>query len=73
VTGYYNVTLMAGYNQGPWYLASIPLIHVPPNSNSTVYVTVYVPSGQVAVVTSNEGSSIVTMVMTSVTTIKNGG
>jgi hypothetical protein len=77
VTGYYNVTLMAGYNQGPWYLATIPLIQVPPNSNSTVYVTVSVPSGVVTVVTSssssNEGSSsntTVTTTTTSATTIK---
>jgi len=71
-SGYYNVTLVAGYNnQGPWYRATIPSIQVHPNS--TVYVTVSVPSGVVTVVTSNEGSSSVTTTTTSATTIKNGG
>jgi hypothetical protein len=69
-TGYYNLTLMAGYNQGPWYLATIPLIQAPPNSNSTVYVTVSVPSGVVTVVTSSwsEGSGSNTTVTTTTTT-----
>jgi hypothetical protein len=54
--GNYNVTLVAGLNnQGPWYMATIPSIQLGPNS--TVYVTVSVPSGLVTVVTSNEGSS----------------
>jgi hypothetical protein len=39
-SGYYNVTLVAGYDQGPWYLATIPSIQV--NPNSTIYVTVSV-------------------------------
>ena len=66
-SGYYNVTLVAGYNHGPWYLATIPSIQVHPNS--TIYVTVSVPSGVVAVITSNEGSSAVTTTTTSATTI----
>jgi hypothetical protein len=70
-SGYYNVTLMAGYNQGPGYLATIPSIQVHPNS--TIYVAVSVPSGVVTVVTSNEGSSAATTKTTSATTIKNGG
>jgi hypothetical protein len=58
-SGHYDVTLMAGYNnQVPWFNAAIPSIQVHPNS--TVYVTVSVPSGVVTVVTSNEGSSAVT-------------
>jgi YVTN family beta-propeller protein len=61
-SGYYNVTLMAGYNLGQGYLATIPSIQV--HSNSTVYVTVSVPSGVVTVVTSNEGSSAVTTTTT---------
>ena len=64
--GYYNVTLMAGYDQGPWYNATIPSIQI--NPNSTVYVTVSVPSGVVTVVNSNEGSSAVTTTTTSATT-----
>ncbi len=70
-SGYYNVTFMAGYNQGPGYSATIPSIQVHPNS--TIYVTVSVPSGVVTVVTSNEGSSTVTTTTTSATSIKNGG
>ena len=70
-SGYYNVTLLAGYNQGPGYISTIPSIQVHPNS--TIYVTVSIPSGEVTVVTSNEGSSAVTTTTTSATTIKNGG
>jgi hypothetical protein len=70
-SGYYNVTLMAGYNQGPGYVATIPSIQVHPNS--TIYVTVSVPSGVVTVVTSNEGSSAVTTTTTSATTTKQNG
>jgi hypothetical protein len=70
-SGYYNVTLAAGYNQGAGYLATIPSIQVHPNS--TTYVTVSVPSGVVTVVTSNEGSSAVTTTTTSATTTKNDG
>lgn len=63
-SGYYNVTLVAGYDQGPGYVATIPSIQVHPNS--TIYVTVYVPSGVVTVITSNEGSSTVTTATTKV-------
>jgi hypothetical protein len=70
--GYYNVTLVASLNnQGPWYVATIPSIQISPNS--TVYVTVSVPSGVVTVVTSNEGSSAVITTTTSATTIKQNG
>ena len=70
-SGYYNVTLVAGYNnQEPCYTAAIPPIQVHPNS--TVYVTVSVPSGLVTVVTSAEGGSSVTTTTTATTT-KNGG
>ena len=56
--GYYNVTVVAGLNnQGPWYMATIPSIQL--NPNSTIYVTVSVPSGVVTIITSNEGSSAV--------------
>jgi hypothetical protein len=54
-SGHYNMTLMAVYNQGAWYVATIPSIQVHPNS--TVYVTVSVPSGAVTVVTTNEGAA----------------
>jgi YVTN family beta-propeller protein len=65
--GYYNVTVVAGLNnQGPWYMATIPSIQLGPNS--TVYVTVSVPSGAVTIVTSNEGSSSVTTTTTTATT-----
>ncbi|MDA4123715.1 MAG: YncE family protein, partial [Thaumarchaeota archaeon] len=65
--GNYNVTVVAGLNnQGPWYMATIPSIQLGPNS--TVYVTVSVPSGAVTVVTSNEGNSAFTTTTTSATT-----
>jgi hypothetical protein len=74
-SGYYNVTLWAGYqnatNNGPYYLATIPPIQVYPNS--TVWVTVSVPSGVVTIVTSNDVSNAVTTTTTSATTTKNGG
>jgi hypothetical protein len=71
-SGYYNMTLIASSNnQGPWYSATIPSIQVHPNS--TIYVTVSVPSGVVTLVTSNEGSSVVTTMTTSATTTKVNG
>jgi YVTN family beta-propeller protein len=77
-SGYYNVTLWAGYynynvtnNPGPWYRATIPSIQVHPNS--TIYVTVSIPSGVVTVVTSNEWSGAVTTMTTSATPIKQNG
>ena len=70
--GYYNVTLVAGLNnQGLWYMATIPLIPISPNS--IVYVTVSVPSGTVTIVTTSGGSGAVTTTTTSATTINNGG
>jgi YVTN family beta-propeller protein len=77
-SSYYNVTLWAGYdnpnvtnNPGPSFWATIPSIQV--NPNSTIYVTVSIPSGVVTVVTSNERSSIVTTTTTSATTTKVNG
>ena len=70
-SGYYNVTLVAGYNQGSGYQATIPSILVHPNS--TIFVTVTVPSGVVTVITSTEGSSGITTTTTSTTSIKSGG
>jgi hypothetical protein len=69
-TGSYNMTLAAGYNQGSGYVATIPAFTVP--SNATTYVTVSVPSGDVTIVTSVQGSSPVTTTTTA-TSIKNGG
>jgi hypothetical protein len=71
-SGYYSVALIAGYDQGPAYWATTPLIVVVPNS--TIYVTVSVPSGVLTAVTSNEESGTITTITTSVTTIvQNGG
>jgi len=65
--GYYYLTLVASYNNtGPCYTATLPPIQVHPNS--TVYVTVSIPSGVVTVVTSNAGSGGATTTTTSVTT-----
>ena len=47
--GSYYPTLIAGYANGPEYSGNIPTITVGPNS--TVYVTISVPSGRVTVVT----------------------
>ena len=69
-SGVYDVTLMAGYDQGPGYTATIPTIQVQPNS--TIYVTVSVPSGVVTIVTSNDVSTAITTTTTSATTVKNG-
>jgi len=72
-SGYFNVTLVASYNnQGPCYTATIPSFQL--NLNSSVYVTVSIPSGVVTIVTSNEGgSAVTTTTTTSATTIKNSG
>jgi hypothetical protein len=67
--GAYNLTLWAGYNQGPGYVATIPPFTVQPNA--TVYVTVSIPSGEVYVVTSTQGSSLTTTTTTSATSIMN--
>ena len=69
-SGVYDVTLMAGYDQGPGYTATIPTIQVQPNS--TIYITVSVPSGVVTIVTSNDVSTAITTTTTSATTVKNG-
>jgi len=72
-SGYFNVTLVASYNnRGPCYTATIPSFQF--NLNSSVYVTVSIPSGVVTVVTSNGGSSsAVTTTTTSATNIKQVG
>jgi len=71
-SGHYNVTLVASYNnQGACYTATIPPI--PVNLNSSVYVTVSIPSGVVTIVTSPEGSSTITTTTTTATTIKQNG
>lgn len=62
--GVYNLTFSAGYDQGPGTLASVYLFSVQPNTS--VYVTVSVPSREVQVVTSTAGGSVVTSTTTAV-------
>jgi hypothetical protein len=52
--GSYYLTLIAGYANGPGYSGNIPTITVGPNS--TVYVTISVPSGRVTVVNCQAGA-----------------
>jgi len=52
--GSYYLTLIAGYANGPGYSGNIPTITVGPNS--TVYVTISVPSGRVTVVDCQAGA-----------------
>jgi hypothetical protein len=70
-TGSYNLTLFAGYNQGPGYQATIPPVTVQPNT--TVYVTLSVPSGDVTMVTCTQGSSSCATTTTTATSIASGG
>jgi hypothetical protein len=67
--GSYNVTLFAGYGEGPGYQGSIPTVTVEPNS--TVYVTISVPSGDVTIVECPQTGSCSTT--TSMATTLSGG
>lgn len=70
-TGSYNLTLIAGYNQGSGYEGSIPSFTV--QSNTTVDVTISVPSGEVYVATSTQGSNLVSTTTTTATSIESDG
>jgi len=59
--GNYNLTFSAGY-QGPGTWASVYLFSVQPNTS--IYVTVSVPSREAQIVTSTTGNSTVTTVTT---------
>lgn len=61
-TGSYNLTLFAGYDQGAGYQATIPSFTVQPNT--TTYVTIYVPSGEVSIVDIPQGGAPVTTTTT---------
>lgn len=52
--GSYNMTIFAGYSNGPGYSGTIPTITVGPNS--MVYVTISVPSGKVTIVDCRAGA-----------------
>jgi hypothetical protein len=60
--GIYNLTFAAGYDQGPGIQASVYLFSVQPNTS--IYVTVSVPSREAQIVTSTTGVSIVTTTTT---------
>jgi hypothetical protein len=60
--GIYNLTFAAGYDQGPGTWASVYLFSVQPNTS--IYVTVSVPSMEAVIVTSTTGDSVVTTVTT---------
>jgi len=68
-TGSYNLTLFAGYNQRAGFQGTIPPFTVQPNT--TVYVTVSVPSGVVTVVICAHGNSCTTTTTTA--TLSSGG
>jgi len=63
--GSYNMTLFAGYGQGPGYQGSIPAVNVEPNS--TVYVTITVPSGEVTILDCPEAGACSTTTSTATT------
>ena len=60
--GVYNLTFAAGYDQGPGIQASVYLFSVQPDTS--IHVTVSVPSGMAQIVTSTTGVSTVTTVTT---------
>jgi hypothetical protein len=60
--GIYNLTFAAGYDQGPGTWASVYLFSVQPNTS--IYVTVSVPSRDALIVTSTTGNSTVATVTT---------
>jgi hypothetical protein len=61
-SGSYNLTFAAGYDQGPGTWDSVYLFSVQPNTS--IYVTVSVPSREAVIVTSTTGNSTVTTVTT---------
>jgi hypothetical protein len=65
MTGSYNLTLFAGYNQGPGYQGTIPSFTLQPDT--TVFVTLSVPSGEVTVVSCAQGNSCSTTTTTATT------
>ena len=68
-TGTYNMTIFAGFNQGPGYEGSLPPIIV--TASTSVEVTLSAPSGAVSMVTSTQRSSQVTTTTTTATTVEN--
>jgi len=60
--GVYNLTFYAGYGQGPGIIASVYLFNVQPNSS--INVTVGVPSREAQIVTSMTGGVVVTTTTT---------
>lgn len=69
-TGSYNMTLFAGYNQGPGYQASLPVFTV--QQNATVYITVSVPSGIVRIESCPQGGTDCATVTATATTLGGG-
>jgi hypothetical protein len=69
-TGSYNMSLFAGYNQGPGYQGTLPAFTVQPNT--TVYVTVSVPSGTVTIESCPQGGNSCTTTTATATTIGSG-
>lgn len=62
--GVYNLTFAAGYDQGPGTWTSVYLFSVQPNTS--IYVTVSVPSRVAQIVTSTTGGGVVTSTTTAV-------
>jgi len=70
-TGTYNVTVAAGFNQGPGYEGSLPSVAV--TTSTSVELTLSVPSGAVSIVTSTQGSSQVSTTTTTATSVESQG
>lgn len=66
-TGTYNMTVYAGFAQGPGYGERLPPIALAPGTS--VDVTLSVPSGAVSVVTSTQGSNSVSTTTTTATSV----
>jgi hypothetical protein len=70
-TGTYNMTIFAGFGQGPGYEGSLPPVTV--MTGTSVEMTLSVPSGELSIVTSTQGSSQVSTTTTTVTNIESKG
>ncbi|MDA4117385.1 MAG: hypothetical protein OK455_03475 [Thaumarchaeota archaeon] len=68
-TGTYNVTIFAGFNQGPGYEGSLPAITV--TTSMSTGITLSVPSGALSIVTSSPGGALASTTTTTASSVEN--
>jgi hypothetical protein len=68
-TGAYNMTIFAGFNQGPGYEGSLPPITV--TTSMSARITLSVPSGALSIVTSSLGGAVASTTTTTASSVEN--